>query len=88
MTKIQISLAVLISMSPLISQVCFADEATASRNDCTRAPTENPALCMDAACAARAKAELDRTLACHKAKMAELAAQATMPVTDILGGRK
>jgi hypothetical protein len=34
---------------------------------------------MDAACAARAKAELDRALACHKARMAELAASAALP---------
>ncbi len=88
MKKIHISLAVLISISPFALQVCAADEAAASQNDCTRAPAENPALCMDAACAARAKAELERTLACHKAKMSELAAQAAMPVTGGLGGSK
>lgn len=79
MKKIQISFAALISLGSLQNQVCTAGEVPATGSDCATAPVGNPPPCMDAACAARAKAELDRALACHKARMAELAASAALP---------
>ncbi|MTV40833.1 hypothetical protein [Duganella radicis] len=88
MKKIQILLAALISLGSLQHQICTAGEAPAAGSDCATAPERNPAPCMDAACAARAKAELDRALACHKAKMAELAASSTLPKQVDAGGIK
>jgi hypothetical protein len=88
MKKTRITLVLLILLNAVVPGICSADETAESKNDCARAPAENPAPCVDAACAARAKAEMDRMLACHKAKMAEFAAQAGMPVKDGLGGSK
>lgn len=88
MNKFQFSLAALISLGTLQHQVCSAGDAPAAGSDCATAPVRNAALCMDAACAAQAKAELERALACHKAKMAELAASSVLPSQVDAGGIK
>lgn len=88
MKRIQITLAALISLGALQHQVCSAGDAPAAGSDCATAPARNAALCMDAACAAQTKAELDRALACHEAKMAELASSSVLPSQVDAGGIK
>lgn len=86
MKKIKIWFAVIVSWAPL--HCSTAGETQAPGGDCARTTLENPSLCMDPGCAARAKAELDRALACHKKKMAELAAGAEAATRALVGGNK